>query len=468
MSENIYSGPTPAEKIRETNSKRFINFYSKDNFSEANFEQIKAKLDSVVLRPIEIITSIVDENSNITSSDIESITFKPLRDLAVLINSKKQNNKQTEAQNQIQSLSSEIEELRSSKEKINSILQSLLDSLLSQCKNSPNAKVQGLSGAIKSADITEQPKLLEMIISTLNSDIQQRMSSNNNQSKNSKDQEKLIAQLKNSNEQLQSEITIIKKRYEDKLAEAKDDYERQLQMINNKNEQVEGFNNLREELEAAKKEMLDQIAQKNNEKVAMTNIPVSNNLEDSTSREMSQKLDTMLSKVDESKRKNELFEECLRELQNTLSLIDGEGINTSADFAERTKSIQRRLINIEKASAIKDSDIQKIYSEITNESSNAADKVQFYEDKLKQMVEASEKCIRQKDRAEEKVAKLIQQIESLTSQKEKALEMLSKVEKTILEIENMMNIVSTDNENDLTQRIAKIKDEVGSQLKKVD
>ena len=84
------------------------------------------------------------------------------------------------------------------------------------------------------------------------------------------------------------------------------------------------------------------------------------------------------------------------------------------------------------------------------------------------MVEASEKCIRQKDRAEEKVAKLIQQIESLTSQKEKALEMLSKVEKTILEIENMMNIVSTDNENDLTQRIAKIKDEVGSQLKKVD
>ena len=446
MSESQYTGPTSAENLREINSKRFINFYSSESFSEANFGQIKEKLDSVVLRPIEIITSIVNESGNISNSDIESIPFKPLRDLAVLINSKKQAGKQIEVQSQVQSLSSEIEDLRASKEKINSILQSFLDNLLSQCKNSPNAKVQGLSGAIKSADIAEQPKLLEMIFSTLNSDLQKRMSTETNQSQKFKDQEKLIIQLKNSNEQLQSDINMIKKRYEEKLAEAKDDYERQLRMITIKNEQVEGFNNLREELEAAKKEMMDQIAQQqNNEKSTATN----DKSDDLTKREMNEKLDTMLSKVNESKRKNELFEECLRELQNTLSLIDGEGINTSADFSERTKSIQRRLVNIEKASIIAESDLQKIYSEITNESSNAADKVQFYENKLKELVEMSEKCIRQKDRAEEKFSKLQQQIETLTSQKEKALEIVNQVEKTILEIEDILNI--SDKESDLSQ-----------------
>lgn len=82
MTESEYQGPTPAEKLREANSKRFINFFSKGNFSEANFGQIKEKLDSVVLRPIELISSMIDGNENISISDIESITFKPLRDLA--------------------------------------------------------------------------------------------------------------------------------------------------------------------------------------------------------------------------------------------------------------------------------------------------------------------------------------------------------------------------------------------------
>lgn len=468
MSETAYTGPTPAEKLREINSKRFINFYSRESFTEANFGQIKEKLDSIVLRPIEIISSIVNEKGNISTSDIDSISFKPLRDLAILINSKKQVEKQNETQNDVQLLSSKLEEQEASKEKINSILQSLLDTLLNQCQNSPNAKVQGLSGAIKSADISQQPKLLEMIISTLNSDIQQRMSANNDQSKNSKDQEKLIAQLKNSNEQLQTEIANVKKRYEAKLSEAKDDYERQLQMITFKNEQVEDFNSLHEELEAAKNEMISQITQQNNEKAAKMNATENDNNDNSASKEMSEKLDTMMSKVDESKRKNELFEECLRELQNTLSLIDGEGINASTDFAERTKSIQRRLMNIEKASLINESDIQKKLAEINDESSNSDDKVKFYKEKLKEMVEISEKCIRQKDRAEEKAAKLQQQVESLTSQKEKVLEMINQVEKTVLEIESMLNITSSDKETDLTQRMAKIKDEVGTHINKND
>lgn len=467
MTESEYQGPTPAEKLREANSKRFINFFSKGNFSEANFGQIKEKLDSVVLRPIELISSMIDGNENISISDIESITFKPLRDLAKQIYLKKEkgenSNEEIEAKNQ--SLSSELNELKKSNEKANSILESLLDNLFLQSKSSPNAKVQGLSGAIKSTDITEQPKLLEMIISTLNLDIQKRMSNESSHQKNVKNQERLIAQLKNSNAQLQSDIELVKKRYEEKLSEAKDDYERQLQVITIKNEQVEGINNLREELQSAKKEMMNTIIQYS-PKSPKTNPLLKENTNESAEHEMNEKLDTMLAKLNESSRKNELFEECLRELQNALSLIDGEGINTSPDFAERTKTIVRRLNNIEKASVINDSDIQKIYSEITNDSANSSDKVQFYENKLKEMIEMSEKCIRQKDRAEEKVVKLREQIETLTSQKEKVLEIINQVEKNVLEIENMLNINISDDDNELAKRIVRIKDEVGTHLNK--
>ncbi|OHS98811.1 hypothetical protein TRFO_01871 [Tritrichomonas foetus] len=363
--ENEYEGPAVSNELREKQAKRFINFYTDDSFSEVKYEQVKEKLDLVLTKPINLISSIVAEEEGVGEEEIKSIVFPPLQSLATQIYERKQSGENSKEiakmKEQIETLTKELEEVKAAKEKRDAEFEAILNSLTTQCEKSPNGKVQGLTGAIKSAT-DDRPRLIETVIVTLNNDIKQKASVEKVSTSKINDLEKLIFHLKASNSQLQSDIEKTKKRYEANLEEARADYERKIEVLQLENSQNEGFLNFREALNKAKQDMMDQISQQKAKTVVMDS-PAK---DDSAKREMNEKLDTMMAKIEESQRKNELFEECLRSLQNTLSTVDGETLSTSLDFAERTKSIQKRLMNLEEKS-------QKLQQIITSSETVVAD-----------------------------------------------------------------------------------------------
>ena len=450
-SAHKYEGPTSCQELREKHARMLINFYAPESFSEVKYESVQEKLDKVLLHPINAISSIVNEEE--PNCEVDSIVFPPLKDLALQVIERK---KSGENSKDIQKLKDEIEQLKRDLDEANGDksrkdeeIGKMVQTIASQCEKSPNEKVQGLAGAVKSAT-EDRSKLIEMVMSTLNTDIKQKISTNNVLQSKADDLEKLNFHLKSSNQQLQNDIERAKKRYDMNLEEMKNDYERKIDQMKQTGQVKEGLINFREALEKAKQDMMEQI---NQQRMNSPRSPKSPRRADggSAKKEMNEKLDAMMAKINESNRKNQLFEDCLRSLQNTLNTIDGEGISFAKDFGERTLSIQKRLINIRNKSEVTKEELTKACNDIISAAKqlDPQERASFYETKIQEIARKGEQLIKIKDCAEERSKNL--------------QETINRVENAVLELEQMLHITDGPN-NEISSRISKIRDEISSHL----